>query len=202
MKHNEVFLPVDCEPITLPVPPTPLITAKCTAPMLSTEDVECSKPSGYKYGTVSYYHRDGNLHKGFIGADTTTIIVKNDSKLGTMEFENVTTWIKELETFLPVFVTNTMPPAPPAPTTPPMPPAPPAPTTTTPRQYEMCDLVRTYRLFDDSPSLSLQSSTELEFSIPATQAAAEIVKSLWPSETSQTSLKRQGSIGTPESGTL
>ena len=57
------------------------------------------------YDIVSYYHKDGTLHKGYI-LDNQTIMIINDSKIGDMIFNNVIDWINCLDEFLPVKLSN------------------------------------------------------------------------------------------------
>ena len=51
-------------------------------------------------GSVSYKHRDGYVHTGFIDNDTIHIHTYKDPKVGTAVFDNVIYWINKIDSIV------------------------------------------------------------------------------------------------------
>ena len=51
-------------------------------------------------GSVSYKHRDGYVHRGFINNNTIHIHTYKDPKVGTAVFDNVIYWINKIDSIV------------------------------------------------------------------------------------------------------
>jgi len=62
--------------------------------------MDIDKTKKKSLGTVSYYHKDGTLHKASIQQDD-SLLVTGDPKIVDGKYNNTIEWLKELDSYLP-----------------------------------------------------------------------------------------------------
>lgn len=74
-------------------------TDTISADTISTDTISDMLPNK-NLGSVSYKHRDGYVHTGFIDNNTIHIHTYKDPKVGTAVFDNVIYWINKIDSIV------------------------------------------------------------------------------------------------------